>query len=222
MNDGSFRCIAGNLALDFVNTVHRRVSRRQGGRDYLDRVVGERLERYPDLLRWAGVAGVGGSRGRRAPGLASSRPGRDLALAIRFREALYRVFKARIEGWRPRPLDLGLIERTLQSVRRRQRLISETDGIRWRSPPSRGVTGLLIPIALEAEALLTSLEMERVRQCTGERCGWLFLDRTRNRSRRWCSMDDCGNLDKVRRFRNRARRRKGSKHRRGRPARPVA
>jgi predicted RNA-binding Zn ribbon-like protein len=54
-----------------------------------------------------------------------------------------------------------------------------------------------------AAALLVSPEQARLRRCGGDGCGWLFLDRSRNRSRHWCTMDDCGNLSKVRRFRRR-------------------
>jgi predicted RNA-binding Zn ribbon-like protein len=55
--------------------------------------------------------------------------------------------------------------------------------------------------ALEAARILTSPEESaRVRQCADDECGWFFLDTSRNRTRRWCSMKVCGNRNKVRRF----------------------
>jgi predicted RNA-binding Zn ribbon-like protein len=60
-------------------------------------------------------------------------------------------------------------------------------------------------IAQSAADLLTSGQLHRVRQCGDERCGWLFFDRSKNRSRRWCSMDDCGNRAKARRHYRRSR-----------------
>ncbi|MCB0153982.1 MAG: CGNR zinc finger domain-containing protein, partial [Anaerolineae bacterium] len=50
-----------------------------------------------------------------------------------------------------------------------------------------------------AAELLTSDRLNRVGQCAGESCGWLFLDTTRNHSRRWCEMEHCGNRAKAKR-----------------------
>jgi len=58
--------------------------------------------------------------------------------------------------------------------------------------------GLHIPVAISAVELLTSSEHRLVKQCPGPHCGWLFLDESRNRTRRWCSMQICGNRTKAR------------------------
>ena len=58
--------------------------------------------------------------------------------------------------------------------------------------------------ALDAARLLTSPERERVRECGDALCGWLFVDSSRNLSRRWCNMQGCGNRNKARRFYRRA------------------
>ena len=58
---------------------------------------------------------------------------------------------------------------------------------------------MMWPIAHEAAELLTANELGRVRECPGPNCGWLFLDMSKNRSRRWCSMEVCGNAAKARR-----------------------
>ena len=64
--------------------------------------------------------------------------------------------------------------------------------------------GLLRPVVLAAAQLLTSDWVGRVKQCEDDRgCGFLFIDTSKNRSRRWCSMDGCGNRAKVQRHRNR-------------------
>ncbi|MGI8786895.1 MAG: CGNR zinc finger domain-containing protein [Pyrinomonadaceae bacterium] len=59
---------------------------------------------------------------------------------------------------------------------------------------------MLWRISESAAAVLTTGDLTRVRQCGGD-CCWMFLDTSRNRSRQWCDMKDCGNLAKVRRFR---------------------
>ena len=68
---------------------------------------------------------------------------------------------------------------------------------------------MLWPIVESAAELLTSERRSRIGQCADDRgCGWLFLDATKNRSRRWCAMGDCGNRAKARRhyLRTRGRR----------------
>jgi len=61
------------------------------------------------------------------------------------------------------------------------------------------------PLVESAVSLLTSAKLERLRRCGNSTCYWLFIDETRNHSRRWCEMASCGNVVKVRRHRERAR-----------------
>ena len=60
---------------------------------------------------------------------------------------------------------------------------------------------VLDPVVRSATDLLTSDAVTRIGCCADETCGWLFLDTTRSRTRRWCDMKQCGNRNKVRRFR---------------------
>jgi predicted RNA-binding Zn ribbon-like protein len=80
----------------------------------------------------------------------------------------------------------------------------------WRLDPYR-LDHLLGPVTHSAAELLTSQEVKRLRLCEGDGCGWLFVDASRNRSRRWCDMSDCGNRAKVRSFRARRREDEGAK-----------
>jgi predicted RNA-binding Zn ribbon-like protein len=64
---------------------------------------------------------------------------------------------------------------------------------------------VLWPVVLAAADLLTSGDRARIHECAGPGCGWLFLDTSRNRRRRWCTMQGCGNRAKARRFYERAR-----------------
>ena len=177
LHEGSerFRMLGGTLCLDFINTVGGREETKGG---YV--VARERLEKPEHLREWAAAAGL---KGKDTP---------DLRHAIRFREALYRIFQSR----RPDADDLAALNREIAAERitfKNGRFIVDPDD------------SLLATIARDAVRLLTSEELARVRQCGGESCGWLFLDTSRNRSRQWCDMRDCGNLAKVRRFRERQR-----------------
>jgi predicted RNA-binding Zn ribbon-like protein len=59
---------------------------------------------------------------------------------------------------------------------------------------------ILNPLIRSAADLLVSDELKRVKRCGDPACGWLFLDTSRNKSRRWCDMSDCGNRAKASRF----------------------
>jgi len=69
----------------------------------------------------------------------------------------------------------------------------------WQLTP-HGVADIPRLLALHALNLLQSPELPLLRLCDGPDCGWIFLDRTRSHSRRWCSSSDCGNNDRARRY----------------------
>jgi len=167
--------VAGSLCLDFVNTVDpRHATPRE-----------ERLPDYAAVLDWARQAGLEASP---LPAAAASRAHEE---AIALREMLYAIFGAVAHG-DPPPEDA--LRHLNDELARRPRQI--TEGFAWAH--SRDV---LEPIVWSAAELLTSGPLERVRECGGDddTCGWLFLDTSRNGSRRWCDMRTCGNRAKARR-----------------------
>lgn len=205
---GAMRLVGGDPCLDFVNTVGGRVD---AGRSR-SALRADKLVTYADLVAWSEHAGfTGGAQGRALLRLAHRRPreaARVLARAKRLRESLYRVLRALMEGGRPPATELDALNAELSAVRGQDRLVAGPDGLRWRSPDAGGrLESVLWPVVRAAAALLTSGDRSHLRQCGGEHCGWLFLDRSRNHSRQWCTMQDCGNVSKVRRFRQRRRRR---------------
>ena len=193
--DAVFRLVGGDPALDFVNTASWFAA---PTRDWLDLVGKERLVVPGDVVRWGVTAGILS---------ASERAGapRDLLRRARtLRRAMRRIFKGAIEGWPAAGEDLAAFDRELGAARRAERLVPHGPHFRWewRDPPA-AEDQVLWTVARRAADLLTSGLLEKVGECRGEECGWLFLDISRNHSRRWCEMADCGNLAKVRRFRGR-------------------
>src|SRR5579863_3747476 len=67
---------------------------------------------------------------------------------------------------------------------------------------TRPIEAALAPVTMSAISILTGLDLARVKECGGEHCGWLFYDRSKNNSRRWCEMEICGNRAKQRRLRS--------------------
>jgi predicted RNA-binding Zn ribbon-like protein len=191
---GPFDLSAGALCLDFANALDGRGS---------DRPT-ERLARYGHLVAWGEQAGLlGPDEGRALEKEAGRHPRRAEAArgrAVALREALYRIFSARAAGGDPAPGDLdelnGFLGRALSHLH--VRLAPGGPEWSWSAGPG-DLDRVLWPVAWSAARLLTSEERERVRECCAATCCWLFLDRSRNRSRRWCDMKVCGNRDKARR-----------------------
>jgi predicted RNA-binding Zn ribbon-like protein len=201
----TMKLVGGDPCLDFVNTVGGRMPVSGSART---RVRADKLAGYPDLVAWslhAGLVAEGAGRGLLRAAAAHPRQAvATLARALAFREALYRALRALMLDASPAPADLALLNVELASCRDRERLVARREGLRWEwHEATRSLDSPLWPVARAAAALLTSPELARLRQCGGDDCGWLFLDGSRNRSRQWCTMEDCGNLSKVRRFRER-------------------
>ncbi len=200
--------MGGRLCLDFVNTAGGRVSRGARARDYADRVIRDKITAYEDLLAWGVRAGTVDRH--RAAGLARAAAlepqtaATVLHRAIGLREALYRIFKSAVESWPPRKADADGLRGELTIAREHQLLAARRGGFVWVFAEQPGaLDSILWPVALSAAELLTSSDLDWLRQCAGAECGWLFVDTSRNHRRQWCDMQDCGNRAKVRRFRAR-------------------
>lgn len=132
-----------------------------------------------------------------------------LASARSLREVIYRVFAAVAGGGEPSGSDVKALNGWLRTARADQSLVRREGWwtYEWTDGAQPDLERPLWPIAVSAADLLVGDELERVRLCAADDCGWLFLDESRNRSRRWCDMSDCGNRAKVRRYRARQRER---------------
>jgi predicted RNA-binding Zn ribbon-like protein len=195
----TFAFVGGALCLDFCNTV----GGKRGG------VTREKLESYLDLVSWSQQAGLVDKEQARALALkAASQPDRAVAVlerAIALREAIYRVFLALAEGKAPANRDVAILNSELGQNQGRLRVACRkaSADFAWEWVGGGEELGHpLGPLARSAAELLVSCrEIPQVRQCGGENCGWLFIDSSKNHSRRWCDMRDCGNRAKVRRHR---------------------
>jgi predicted RNA-binding Zn ribbon-like protein len=187
----SFSRVGGRLSLDFANTIGSRLAEASN----------DRLAGYADLLAWGVEAGLV------APGDAKTWAGTpDVALfrqAVDLREAIYRIFSAVAAGRPAAEPDLAVLNGVLEASAFRVRPTG--DGYAWTWPRPPRPEHLLWSIAADAGTLLTGSQLPRVGECASEHCGWLFLDESRNGSRRWCDMKDCGNRAKARRHYQRAK-----------------
>lgn len=190
------------LCLDFANTLSWRTSQKPE----------EKLGDYAALADWGRSAGIVSSREARAM-LKAGEPSKvTLKHAILLRESIYRIFSAQAAGRRARPSDLAILNETVREATGHLQLVPEANGFAWRWRPDSGAASRVIwSVARSAAELLTSAHLSAVRECPGAGCGWLFLDLSRNRSRRWCAMSDCGNREKARRHYQRLRQAKAER-----------
>jgi predicted RNA-binding Zn ribbon-like protein len=122
---------------------------------------------------------------------------------IRLRDTVYNIFWALTQGKSPRQKDLGTLNGYIKDCFGHLMIAGTANGFEWKWMQARTIDDYLRPIVRSAAELLTSDRLSRVRLCPGENCGWLFIDRSKNRSRKWCDMKDCGNVVKARNYRKR-------------------
>ncbi|OGO17302.1 MAG: hypothetical protein A2Z14_17365 [Chloroflexi bacterium RBG_16_48_8] len=190
------------LCLEFVNTLLWHASEHPE----------ETLHSYADLVTWAqGVRLISNRAAQELLRDAVDQPAeasRVLKRATALREAIYRIFVALIHEKSPAEADLAELNNTLTKMPRGARIVKTAKGFAWNwDVDEDALDSLIWPIALSAAELLISEKCKRVGQCADNRgCGWLFLDNSKNRSRRWCDIKDCGNRAKQRRHYERTRR----------------
>ena len=204
MAEREFQLVASNLCLDFINTLDDRCDPEREQ---------ELLTSYADLLAFLRQSRALPENVLRR--LAHRNPNdspaaeKILQRARQVREALYRIFAAVVEKHNPPADDLDEISSEWRRVSKHFHLRRTTKGFEWQwiADDENATAGdrILWPVLRTALDLLTSSDLHRVRTCESETCQWLFLDTSRNHSRRWCDMKVCGNRSKAWRFYQRQR-----------------
>jgi predicted RNA-binding Zn ribbon-like protein len=204
------KLVGERLCLDFVNTV--------GGwerdpasvrRDPYEAVArDDKLNDYFDLLAWslhAKLLGEGEARAlAREAGRRDKEAAATLKRAVALRGAIHRICAAFIHGARPRASDLDMLNQELNVAHGRVRLGASEGNLVWAwADEKNALDRMLWRVVDSAAEMLTTDDLNRLRVCPGENCGWIFLDTSKNGRRQWCDMQDCGNRAKVRRFRQR-------------------
>jgi predicted RNA-binding Zn ribbon-like protein len=188
-----FELVAGSPALDLVNTLDWRF--RADGPEEL-------LESYDDLISFCEQSGVLNSdQFRSLRSVSTGDAARELAKARDLREATAAVLYATLDQHGPAAASIKLLETSFRSARKHQHLLWTDTGMTWELPNDVEVFNLpVVLLSLSTEALLTSNDIGKVRACGVPECRWLFLDTSKNRTRRWCDMKICGNRVKAQRF----------------------
>ncbi len=188
---GTYKLIAGEPSLDLVNTVSWPRTARE--HDWLDSAE--------NVLLWAEAVGLI-SRGPSASrGQLSRSVSRDLADVRAVRSCLREVLWPIAHGTQPLSDAVKALDELVAHACAQRHLDAQTQQWRWARPVS--ASGLLAPIVWNAAHVLTDVDRGRIGHCPS--CDWLFVDTTRNHSRRWCDMADCGSRDKALRYYHRTK-----------------
>ena len=194
--------VGGRICLDFANTLGQ----------HEPEPLSEWLASYDDLVWWALRADI--LPEEEAPALfarARENPGEAAEVfrrAIELREAVFRIFSAAAAKRDPDPADLEVLNRELALAMPHARVAPVTPGscgCDWAWEETGALDRVLWPVARSAAEALTSEDVGRIGECAGEGCQWLYVDTSRNHSRRWCVMSDCGNRAKAKRHYHRAK-----------------
>jgi predicted RNA-binding Zn ribbon-like protein len=185
-----FELLAGHVALDLVNTLDNRFS--ETGPDEL-------LASYDDLLRFSTQSGLlTGSQAKKLRGLDASEALRQVK---ELRETLAAIAYAQLDGKPLSPSNLASLEHYFKQASLHRHLTADQRRPVWSW---RGIDSeVAAPVWLLAQAtedFLLSKASLKLRCCASQTCRWLFLDTSKNRTRRWCDMKVCGNRMKARRF----------------------
>src|ERR1700722_1053107 len=164
----------------------------------------EQLGALPDVLDWiAGIAGLAADTSAALLAWSAANPTDAASLfaaVIALRELVYRVFSAVASGAPVAEADLAALNRALAQAPPRADLARLAGAYAWRiDHAGLSAPALLAPILWSAADLLVQTPHRRIRQCANPQCLWLFIDASKNGTRRWCDMTACGNRAKARR-----------------------
>jgi predicted RNA-binding Zn ribbon-like protein len=190
----AFQLVAGHPALDFVNTLDWRF-RKEGPE--------ELMQSYDDLLRFTEQSKMLTPKQTRPlrRSTSGSMEARALERCTQFRESMAEILYDRLDGRSPSAASLKALERYFKAARLKQTLSWKESDLEWKwSGMERDAELPLWELAMSASGLMLSEDVHRVRACDNPECRWLFLDTSKNHTRRWCDMKVCGNRMKARRF----------------------
>lgn len=188
--------VGGALCLDFVNTINSRVNPEH---DY--------LIQYSDLTGWANkveiLSPIQTNQLLKRAKQNVKEAEKAFESALMLRDLLYRLFSNAASRSEPSKKDMESFVTSYAAAISHGVFLKKDSHYATTWKVDDTLDALLWPIVHSAGELLLSHELSQVKGCPG--CGWLFLDASKNQSRRWCSMNTCGARDKMRRYHKRRR-----------------
>ena len=186
--------IGNNLSLDFVNTVGNISSENPT----------EKLNSFSDLIEWSKQGKLISDKEAinmlREYEKRSAESEKIFQRILRLRKSVYDIFRSVINGEEISSKNLTVFNSELSLAMSKAEMFCREGELIW-DWKTNSLERILFVITRMAAQLLTSSDLEKLKCCSGENCGWLFYDTSKNNRRQWCDMRDCGNLAKAKRFR---------------------
>jgi predicted RNA-binding Zn ribbon-like protein len=189
----SFQLVAGHVALDLVNTLDNR---------FVPEGPKELIGTFADLVRFCEESQLLNAGQSRAllPRTGALEAEQAVQVARELRETLAAIFYDQVAGRRPAKSVVGWLNSALEGAWRHRKLQPGKHGFEWVWDDLEDAHAPVWLLAHAAAELLAGGHPELVRECSTDSCRWLFLDTSKNHSRRWCDMKICGNRVKARRY----------------------
>jgi predicted RNA-binding Zn ribbon-like protein len=185
--------LSERLCLDFVNTVSWHLS----NEPY------DWLKNYRDLVVWSQRVNIlPKEKAEDLIKLAEAFPERAanvFAETLQLREAVFRILQSRLTNAPNIQQDLDILNQHLKRTHQFLYLEMGNGHFNYSFEDTLEMDCMVWEIVQSTARFLTSNELAKLKFCDGGKCGWMFIDTTRNHSRRWCSMEDCGNRAKAKR-----------------------
>jgi len=184
---GTYKLIGDEICLDFINSVSWQGTEKE--HDWLDQPA--------NFIAWALAVKIIDTR---KANLLKARPAADLKKELdkvhALRSDLYKVLHPLGSGRKPAEESITRQNALILKISRHRYIDPKKHQWAWVEPSS--LTQTLSPVIWNAAHIITDLNHARIKHCPG--CDWIFYDRTRNGSRKWCDMEDCGSRDKSLRY----------------------
>ncbi len=196
----AFGPLKERLCLDFTNTADEHPSQ----------PTAELLTSYARLVEWSVFSkSISDKQAEILLSLAQQHPSKAdeaLRFAITVRETLFRVLAAAADDRQPDATDMQAFNAILAKAMSHLHMTPALTNFSWTCAlDENDLETMIWPVVWSAAELMTSHDLHYLRECASEDCEWLFLDTSKNHSRRWCSMKECGNRSKARSHYQRAR-----------------
>lgn len=193
MTHHQFEWDGNHPVLNFVNTLDERFSEQPL----------ERLTNYGALLNFMEQSQLLNSDVVSVMGQYTTTAWAEQTLqaVLKLRESLWMLLDSRENEGHEAQRAIAQIASEIKHAHDARELEQSGYGLRWEWKQGDDVRRPLWELALKIENLLVSEDARLIKQCAAEDCGVFFLDKSRAGTRRWCSMSNCGNRNKVRRFR---------------------
>ncbi len=185
--DGTYKLIGEEPCFDFVNTISWPETERE--HDWLNSA--------DNFIKWALAADLINKQGaKKLGGQTNKEINSQMKEVYAARKELYAILTAFAFEEKPDSAFIKKIDTLFHKVARFRHIDPKSYEWKWDAPLT--LSAILNPVIWNAAFVITELDHSRIKHCGA--CNWLFYDKTKNKSRRWCDMEDCGSRDKALRY----------------------